>query len=406
MATESTADLRSSSFDLVSFRHELHRHPEVGLDLPRTQGAVLDALAPLDLEVTSGRSSSSIVAVLRGGAVASSDPAQRPTVLLRGDMDALPVDEQVDVPFRSTVPGAMHACGHDLHTTMLVGAAHRLAARAASLPGDVVFMFQPGEEGWDGAQHMLDEGVLEASGRRPDAAFALHVISGLIPCGAVVTRPGPVMAASDRLRVVVHGRGGHASTPHLSLDPIPAACAMVLALPGELTRSIDSFAPRVVTVGRFQAGTRSNIIPPSAEFEATIRTFDRAVRDQVAVVIERVCRGIAAAHGVEVDVELVTEYPLTVNDAAAVDLGLRTAGELFGTAATLRLPQPVTGSEDFSKVINEVPGAMLFLGATPADADPLTAPSNHSPLAQFDDRVLGAGADLYAALATAQLTHG
>jgi amidohydrolase len=394
--------------DLADLRHRLHRHPEIGLDLPHTQQAVLEALSGLPLEVRTGTSCSSVTAVLRGrgGSAdgAAADGSTRPVVLLRGDMDALPVTEEVDVPFRSRLDGVMHACGHDLHTSMLVGAARLLSAEVYRLPGDVVFMFQPGEEGFDGAGHMLAEGVLDAAGRRPDAAFALHVMSNLTARGTVASRPGPLMAASDGLRVVVRGRGGHGSSPHLSRDPVPAACEMVLALQTAMTRSVDAFAPAVLTVGVVRAGTKRNIIPDEAMFEATVRTFDPAVRAVIAETVQRTCRGIAEAHGLTAQVDYTAEYPVTINDAAETRFALGVAADLFGAASTLTMPNPITGSEDFSRVISQVPGAMLFLGALTEGDDPLAAPSNHSPRAAFDDRVLPDGAALYAALAARRLS--
>lgn len=399
------ADARELATDLVQLRHRLHRHPEIGLQLPRTQEAVLQALDGLPLEVSTGVSCSSVTAVLRGTAVTPTPQgAPRPVVLLRGDMDALPVSEEVDVPFRSQVDGAMHACGHDLHTTMLAGAAQLLSSHADRLAGDVVFMFQPGEEGYDGAGHMIDEGVLDAAGHRPEAAFALHVMSNLTARGAVASRPGALMAASDGLHVVVRGRGGHGSSPHLSRDPVPAACEMVLALHTAMTRRVDAFAPAVLTVGMIQAGTKRNIIPDTARFEATVRTFDPAVRAVVAETVERVCRGVALAHGVEVDVQFLAEYPVTVNDAAETAFALGVARDLFGARSTLTLPNPITGSEDFSRVIAQVPGAMLFLGALVDGEDPMIAPSNHSPRAAFDDAVIPDGVALYATLASRRLT--
>ncbi len=394
------ADAHALAPDLEDLRHRLHRRPELGLHLPRTQQAVLDELDGLGLEVSVGSSCSSVTAVLRGGAPAAGGPR---TVLLRGDMDALPVHEEVDVPFRSEVDGVMHACGHDLHTAMLAGAARVLAAHRDTLPGDVVFMFQPGEEGFDGAGHMIAEGLLDAAGPRPDAAFALHVMSNLTPRGSVATRSGPLMAASDGLFVEVRGEGGHGSSPHLSRDPVPAACEMVLALQTAMTRTVDAFAPAVLTVGTLHAGTKRNIIPDTATFEATVRTFDPAVRALISRTAERVCRGVAAAHGVEVTVTYAQEYPVTVNDAAETDFALQVADELFGADATLRLPTPITGSEDFSRVIAQVPGAMLFLGALVDGPDLGAAPSNHSPRAAFDDRVLPAGTALYASLAARRL---
>jgi amidohydrolase len=402
IAPDLAEDARAVAGDIADLRHRLHAEPELGLSLPRTQEKVLAALDGLPLEITTGTSATSVTAVLRGGAATDGD---RRVVLLRGDMDALPVAEEVDVPFRSAVPGMMHACGHDLHTAMLVGAARVLAGRREHLPGDVVFMFQPGEEGYDGARYMLEEGVLDAAGARPAAAYALHVMSNLTPRGMVASRPGPLMAASDGVFVVVRGRGGHGSTPHITRDPIAAACEMVTSLQVAMTRTMDTFAPHVLTVGSIHGGTKRNIIPEVATFEATVRTFDRAVRATLADTVQRVCEGVAAAHGVEVEVRYEEEYPVTVNDQAEAAFALGVAEDLFGAGAALRMPNPITGSEDFSRVIAEVPGAMLFLGALVDGRDPMTAPSNHAPQAAFDDSVLAQGTALYATLAARRLAQ-
>jgi amidohydrolase len=398
-------DAHELAGDLTDLRHRLHRHPEVGLHLPRTQHTVLERLDGLGLEIATGTTTTSVTAVLRGTGP-SAARAEAPVVLLRGDMDALPVQEELDLPYRSQVDGLMHACGHDLHTAMLVGAAQLLADRRDRLAGDVVLMFQPGEEGHDGAAHMIAEGVLDAAGRRPRAAFALHVLSNLTTRGVVASRPGPLMAASDGLFVTVRGRGGHGSAPHGAQDPVPAACEMVLALQTAMTRQVDPFAPAVLTVGTFHAGTQRNIIPETVTFEATVRTFDPAVRAVIARAAAQVCHGVAAAHGVEADVRFEAEYPLTVNDTAETRFALDVAGGLFGDDATVSLENPVTGSEDFSRVIAEVPGSMLFLGALVDGCDAGAAPSNHAPQAAFDDRVLPLGAALYAQLAVSRLAQG
>jgi amidohydrolase len=404
--------------DLAELRHRLHERPEIGLKLQRTQETVLEALEGLDLEITSGRDIGSVTAVLRGtgaprlpaagaptGNTILTDPEPGlPVVLLRADMDALPVHEEVDLPYRSMLDGAMHACGHDLHTAMLVGAARLLSANREKLAGDVVLMFQPGEEGFDGARKMIDGGVLGAAGRPADSAFALHVLPNMVSRGQVASRPGAIMAASDGLFVTVHGVGGHGASPHLSHDPVPATCEMVLALQTAITRGIDAFEPVVVTVGSLQAGTRRNIIPETASFEATVRTFDRSVRRQVKDLLQKVCRGIADAHGLEVDIEYIEEYPVTMNDPTATELAFDVAAGLFGPSRSTVMERPITGTEDFSRVIERVPGAMVLLGACVEGRDPSTAPSNHSPHAAFDDRTLPDGAALYAELALRQLT--
>ncbi|MFI7588244.1 M20 family metallopeptidase [Spongisporangium articulatum] len=397
-------DARGLADELSQLRHRLHQRPEIGLRLPRTQDAVLEALDDLDLEISAGSEISSVTAVLRGGAGEHEPEEPRPVVLLRADMDALPVHEEVDVPYRSVLDGAMHACGHDLHTTMLIGAARLLDARRSTLQGDVVLMFQPGEEGYDGAQKMIDAGVLSAAGHPADMAYALHVMPNMMPRAHVSTRPGPIMAASDGMFVTVHGAGGHGSTPHLTRDPVPATCEMVLALQTAVNRGVDAFDAVVVTVGSLHAGSRRNIIPETASFEATVRTFDRSVRRRVKDLLIQVCHGVAEAHGLVADVEYVEEYPVTMNDSAATEMGLEVANSLFGADRTDVMSRPITGTEDFSRVIDRVPGAMLLLGACVDDNDPLTAPSNHSPHAAFDDRVLPDGAALYAELALSQLT--
>ena len=396
--------------DLVRLRHRLHRRPEIGLDLPRTQQTVLEALSGLDLEITTGKALSSVTAVLRGeGSVGrpgpGARPGRRPVVLLRADMDALPVHEELDVPYRSETDGVMHACGHDLHVTSLVGAAHLLAAQRASLPGDVVLMFQPGEEGYDGAGHMIAEGVLDAAGRRADAAYALHVMSGLAPRGHVVSRPGPMLAASDGLFVTLHGRGGHGSAPENAADPVPAIGQIVLGAQAVVGRVVGPFQTGLVTFGKVEAGTRRNIIPATAYAEATMRTVDPAVRERLRDALVRYCEGVAAAHGLTAEVRFEPEYPVTVNDDSEYAFARDTLTELFGADRFAEMPDPIAGAEDFSRVIAEVPGVMVFLGAALEGRDWQTAPDNHSALAGFDDAVLPDGAALLAALAERRLTQ-
>ena len=264
------------------------------------------------------------------GSGGSSPGQQGPVVLLRGDMDALPVTEETGLPYASAVPGAMHACGHDLHTAMLAGAARLLSARQADLPGTVIFMFQPGEEGYAGARHMINEGVLDAAGQRPVAAYALHVTANKLPCGMFSTRPGPMLAAADQITVTVHGRGGHASQPHRAADPIPAACEMVLALQTLVTRKFDVFDPVVITVGSFHAGTTDNVIPDQAKFLATARSYSAASRTALADMVPRLITDIASAHGLTADAEYATEYPVTINDAAEAAFATATIADAFG----------------------------------------------------------------------------
>jgi hippurate hydrolase len=392
---------QSISDDLVALRRRLHRVPELGNELPITQGLVLDALDGLGLEVSVGRELSSVVAVLRGGA----DPAdgrERQVVLLRGDMDGLPVSEDLDIDHASTHEGLMHACGHDLHVAGLVGAARVLHALRDDLAGDVVLMFQPGEEGPGGAEPMIREGVLEAAGRRVDAAYALHVYSAEFPRGVWFGRPGPLMAAADEVRVRVVGRGGHGSAPFRTKDPIPVACEMVVALQSMVTRSFDVFDPVVVTVGRIAGGTKDNIIPDDAVFEATLRTLSEDTRVAVRERIERLARGIAAAHGLEAEVDFTIGYPVTVNDPDEYAFAHETIVDLFGPERYATMLEPEMGSEDFAFVAQEVPSAYVNLSVCPSD-DWEHAADNHSPRAAFDDALLPDAAALLAELALRRL---
>ena len=387
------------SGEIAELRHSIHAEPEIGLDLPKTQQKVLQALDGLPLEISRGQALTSVTAVLRGA---------RPgkTVLLRGDMDALPVTERTGLPYACRQPGAMHACGHDLHTAMLAGAARLLAARRVDLSGNVIFMFQPGEEGSGGARIMIDEGVLDAAGERPVAAYALHVGSSVLPLGLVTGRAGTAMAAADTLHVTVRGRGGHGSQPHLAADPIPVACEIVTALQTMVTRRFNVFDPVVLTVGSFHAGTTDNVIPDDAAFVATVRTFSAQSRDLVKDAALHLVRQIAAAHGLETRAEFVDGYPVTVNDEGEVGFAESTVRDLLGEERFLAALFPLTGSEDFSYVLERVPGAFLMIGACPADADPATAAYNHSAEAVFDDAVIADGTALYAELALRRLAAG
>lgn len=393
------AEARSLGADLSALRRDLHRIPEMGLHLPLTQARVLAALDGLGLEVSTGDGLSSVVAVLRGG-------RPGPAVLLRGDMDALPVTEDSGEEFTSEHPGVMHACGHDLHVAGLVGAARLLARRRSELAGSVVLMFQPGEEGDHGARLMIEEGVLDAAGERVVAAYGVHVVSSMIPHGVVTARPGPAMAAADQLFVTVQGRGGHGSAPHRAADPVTVAAEIVLALQTAVTRQFDAHDPVVVTVGRLAAGTIDNVIPATAEIDATIRTFSPEHHDVIPERLTRLVEHIAAAHGLTADVRYVRGYPVTVNDPAEVARAARLTADLLGPERFALAPRPVSGAEDFSYVLQEVPGAFVFLGAVPPGEDVETAPYNHSASARFDDDVLPVAAALLAGLALDRLAEG
>jgi hippurate hydrolase len=386
--------------ELVRLRRQLHRIPEVGLVLPETQAAVLTALDGLDLEVTTGTAVSSVTAVLRGG-------RPGPAVLLRADMDALPVTEDSGEPVRSEREGAMHACGHDLHMTGLVGALRLLHARRETFAGSVVAMFQTGEEGLHGARFMIDEGVLDAAGERVVAAYGLHVFSARhAPSGVVTSRPGTVFAAADTLHVRVLGRGGHGSAPHLAADPVTVAAEIVLAIQTAVTRQFDALDPVVVSVGRIAAGTRDNVIPETAELDATVRTFSEANHAVVAERLTRVAEHVAAAHGLVAEVDYEPGYPTTENTPAEVERAARVAREVLGPDAWQPLERPLAAAQDFTYLLQQVPGVYLVLGATAPGHDVATAAYNHSARTTFDEGVLPRAAALLAGLALDRLAQG
>jgi amidohydrolase len=381
--------------DVVALRRDLHRLPELGLDLPLTQARVLEALDGLPLTITLGTHQSSIVADLDGD-------RPGPTVLLRADMDALPMPDDTDLDFRSEVDGVMHACGHDAHTAMLVGAARLLAARRDELAGRVRLLFQPGEEGEGGAQIALDEGLLDGRDGEPVSwAFAIHQ-SPSIPCHMIGSRGGPLLASADEFHVTVHGRGGHASMPHHANDPVPVACEIVQAIQTWVTRRVDVFTPAVITVASIHAGTTTNVIPEDARIDGTMRTVAPRVREDVRAAVERLAANIATAHEMVADVRIVDGYPVTVNDGAAAGEVLEVARALVGDHA-VEMPSPVMGAEDFSYILQRVPGAMAFLGTRPPGVAPADVAPNHSNRMVLDEAAMATGVGLYAATALHRL---
>ncbi|HSV04271.1 MAG TPA: M20 family metallopeptidase [Phenylobacterium sp.] len=381
--------------ELVALRRSIHEEPELGLRTPLTTAKAKQALEGLPLEIREGGATTGFVAILRG-------PANGRTVLLRGDMDALPLSEETGLDFSSRVEGAMHACGHDTHVAMLAGAARVLCERRDELAGTVMFMFQPGEEGHHGARHMLDDGLIDPL---PDAAFAIHITPN-VPTGIIAGRAGPLMAAADRFEIHVKGQGGHASQPHSALDPIPVACEIVTAVQAMVTRTIPAFDPVVVTVARITAGTTNNVIPERAEIEGTIRSFSEHSRKLAHEGLQRLAQHIAAAHKAEAELKLFPGFPVTVSDARAVDLAARVAQELYGEAAWRTMPTPVMGAEDFAYVLQKVPGAMVFLGATPEGGDFRACCALHSNRMVLDERVMPRGVAMHCAFAEAFLREG
>ncbi|MEO9224597.1 MAG: M20 family metallopeptidase, partial [Acidimicrobiales bacterium] len=365
-----------------------------------TQAAVLDALDGLPVAITTGTSSTSVVATMEGS-------ADGPAILLRGDMDALPLVEDTGLDFASEIEGRMHACGHDAHTAMLAGALRLLAERRSEWSGRVIAMFQPGEEGAHGAKHMIDEGLLAGPDGKQDPsitkAFAVHV-TPLAPSGWVVGRPGTQLASADEFFVTVQGAGGHGSMPHQSRDPIPVACEIVLALQSAVTRRIDVFDPAVVSVGQVNAGTATNVIPPNARIAGTIRATSQATRTRAQDLVTSVAEGVAAAHGLRSEVEHRDGYSVTANNPAVVEVVSAIARQLLGNEAVfIPMPNPVMGAEDFGEVLDRVPGAMVFLGACPPDVAWTEAAPNHSNLMRIDEAAMATGMALHASVALAHL---
>ncbi|WP_283134448.1 M20 metallopeptidase family protein [Rhizohabitans arisaemae] len=373
---------------VVGLRRTLHRDPELGLHLPRTQAAVLRSLAPLDLPTITGRTCSSIVVRVDGA-------RPGPTTLLRADMDALPIDERSGESFASAVPGAMHACGHDAHTAMLAGAAHVLVRYRELLAGTAILVFQPGEEGHGGCLAMIEEGLLDDA---PDRAFALHQ-SPTLTSGHVASRPGRLLASSDGFTLTLGGRGGHASRPHETDDVLGAATALVQTLHARVTRAADPAHPWQIAVNTLHAGTASNVVAERAVLTGGVRALDATGRERAQALIRRVAAGIAEVHGCTLDLTWSEAAPPTDNDPGQTVYALRTASALFGADRVHTLERPAFAAEDFGHILAKVPGALLQLGTRPPGVD---APApNHSPLMRLDESALTGGVALYAALAMA-----
>ena len=380
---------------IVDLRRRIHRRPELGLDLPETQALVVETLLGLGLQPRLGDGLSSVTAVIG---------ADRPgrTVLLRADMDALPLLERSGLEFASEVDGRMHACGHDTHVAMLLGGARLLVSRArndpSALPGPVLLMFQPGEEGFAGARIMLDEGLLDSLDPATTRGFAIH-ISTRYPAGEVHGRPGAQQASADNFVVTVQGRGGHASMPHLAADPIPVAAEVILALQAAVTRTVDVFDPAVLTIGRVAAGTTHNVIPETAVLEGTFRCVSNGRRSAMPELIRRVVDGVTSAHGVTAEVRFDEIYPVTMNDTAVFERVRAIAVDLLGEADVHTMPSPTMPAEDWSFVLQRIPGVMVDLGGRPRDRDLADYPQTHSSTVVFDEPAMVVGAALHAKVA-------
>ncbi|MDB5454047.1 MAG: amidohydrolase [Caulobacteraceae bacterium] len=381
--------------DVTRLRRAIHCEPELGLHLPKTTAKAKAALEGQPLEIREGPSTSGFVAVLRG-------PENGRSIILRGDMDALPLQEDTGLDFASLTRGAMHACGHDAHTAMLVGAAHALCANRERLAGSVYFMFQPGEEGHHGARFMLEDGLLDPI---PDAAFAIHVSPNL-PNGVVASRAGPLLAACDTVTITVKGQGGHASMPHDAVDPIPIACELVGAIQQMVTRQVPAFHPSVVTIARIAAGTTDNVIPETAEILGTIRSFSEDTRRRVHDGLRRLAEHIPAAHKAQGIIDIERGFPVTVCDDRAVALAERTTAALWGQDAWFAMPTPMMGAEDFSYVLQKTPGVMVMLGVSPKGGDWRTCCPLHSNRMVLEEAMMARGVALHCAYAETFLAEG
>lgn len=376
---------------LIALRRAIHAEPELGLDTPRTKAQLIQALAGLPLTIRDSKTTSGFVATLDGA-------RPGPTVLLRGDMDALPIEEATGLDFASREAGKMHACGHDSHSAMLASAARILAGRHDQIVGRILFMFQPGEEGHGGARIMLEEGML--GDPLPDAAFALHIWPTLAH-GVVACRAGAMLASTDMLVATIVGRGGHAAMPHDALDPIPAAAEIILALQSEVARRTPVTDPIVLSITKIAAGTTHNVLPDRVKLLGTLRTLSPEARARGRTAFGRICTHVAAAHGCTAEVRIEPGYPPTVNDPRAAALVRAISGDAY-----LELPASNMGGEDFSYVLEKVPGAMAFLGVAPPDGEAATRAPLHNPGMMIDEAVLPRGVALHCAFATRFLENG
>ena len=382
--------------ELQSLRRKLHQIPEFGLELPNTLKVILDEISPLG-EITLGKSITSAVLHIKGD-------LPGPTVLLRADMDALAVIEDTGVPYAST-NGFMHACGHDLHMAMGVGAAKILASRKSELKGEVIIFFQPGEEGHHGADVMIEEQALMVSGSKPIRAYGLHVFSSY-PVGMMGSRSGPLMASAGDLLVTVTGSGGHGSMPWLSKDPISVLNEIMSSLQTMVTKRFSAFDPVIVNIGWVRAGdtATTNVIPETASFGATVRVFSEENATKLKQYTQELVDSIATGFGLSATVEFTRATKVLMNDPQAISSVEKVTSELFGTSRYINLPTPIAGGEDFASIVSEIPGAFVFMGACPPGTDHTTAATNHSNKAVFDDSVLGDGAALLASLAVDALS--
>jgi amidohydrolase len=371
--------------DVITLRRDFHMHPELGFEELRTSRIVADRLKALGYEVRTGVGQTGVVGILRTG-----KPGR--TILLRADMDGLPVHEESGVDFSSKERGKMHACGHDGHVAILLGAAQMIVERRDLIVGTIVLCFQPAEEGKGGAKAMIEAGVLEDP--HVDKVYGLHLAS-LHPVGVVAVRPGPVMASSDSIEITIRGRGGHGAAPHQTVDPILTAAQFITSVQSVVSRNVDPVQPAVVTIGSLHGGTIHNVIPDDVAMLGTVRAFDQAVREQMKPRIEAVLKGCCDSAGASYDYDYLWRYPVTVNNAAEAAYVADLAARTLGAARSVEFERTM-GAEDFSFMLEQRPGCFFFVGA---QSGPETAVAHHNAKFAIDERCLETGVQMMTALA-------
>lgn len=394
-------DIKDMAFSLrdeiIGWRREIHQHPEIGLETPVTSQFVASLLKGWGVQVKEGVGGFGVVGTIEG----KKTPAQgqsgvrEKVIALRADMDALPIQEETGVPYASKVPGRMHACGHDGHVAMLLGAARILSQLKNEFSGKVKFIFQPGEEGAGGARLMIQDGALDDP--RPDLIFGAHLgVLWPVKSGQVGVKEGPIMAASDRFTVTVNGRGGHGATPHQTVDPVVIAAQIVMGLQTIISRNLDPLVSAVITVGIIQAGTAPNVIPETCTISGTVRYLDKAVGALIVKRIKEVAEGIAAAMGASATVDYSYGYPPVINHKEAVEFLSRSLSSFIGPENVVFVSQPIMGGEDMAYYLEEIPGAFFTLGSGSPDKG--TTYPHHHPRFNIDEEVLPLGSAIFVKL--------
>ncbi len=369
--------------EIAAWRQDFHAHPEILYDVHRTAGIVVDKLKEFGCdEVVPGIGRTGVVGIIRGRTNQSGK-----VIGLRADMDALPMTETTGLPYASTVPGRMHACGHDGHTAMLLGAAKYLT-ETRNFDGTAVIIFQPAEEGGAGGRAMVDDGMMDRFGVQE--VYGLHNQPG-VPVGQFSLRPGPMLAAADRIDIHIKGHGAHAARPHISIDPVAIGCQLHAALQGIVARNVDPLKSAVVSVTMFHAGEAMNVIPETARLAGTVRTLDAKLRDMIEQRIGQICKGVAAMHGAEIELNYSRGYPVTENHPAQTAFAAGVAREISGEAAVDADMAPAMGAEDFSYMLEARPGAFIFMGIGPGAG-------LHNPAYNFNDEAIPAGVSYWARL--------